>query len=91
VIIGTLKIRPPDSRQIDWFSIDFLNDCFYTYLSISDFLEGRSMLERAARVERRFFVGGSDARIIMGNAKTRCSGFGGKSAARSSHRTCPAT
>ena len=25
------------------------------------------MLERAARVERRFFVGGSDARIIMGN------------------------
>ena len=48
--------------------------------------------------DRRHFIGGSDARIIMGNdeeppgRRTRrpCCGCGGKSAARSSPRTCRA-
>ena len=40
--------------------------------------------------ERRYFIGGSDARIIMGNDERPSSGFGGKSAARSSRRTCQA-
>jgi hypothetical protein len=39
---------------------------------------------------RRSFIGGSDARIIMGHDEGRLSGFGEKSAARSSRRTCPA-
>ena len=40
---------------------------------------------------RRTFIGGSDARIIMGEDEVPCFGCGGKSAARLSRRTSPAT
>jgi len=37
--------------------------------------------------KRRYFIGGSDARIIMGEMRPPCSGFGVRNGARSSHRT----
>ena len=37
---------------------------------------------------RRSFIGGSDARIIMGDDEGRCCGFGGRSVARLSPRIC---
>ena len=40
--------------------------------------------------DRRHFIGGSDARIIMGDDEAALIRFGGKSAARSSRRTCRA-
>ena len=44
----------------------------------------------ARRGHRRHFIGGSDARIIMGVMKLPYYGCGEKSAARSNRRTCPA-
>ena len=40
--------------------------------------------------QRRSFIGGSDARIIMGDDEAAYCGSGGKSAARPSRRICPA-
>ena len=40
---------------------------------------------------RRTFIGGSDARIIMGNDETALSISGRRNGARSSHTTYPAT
>ena len=40
---------------------------------------------------RRSFIGGSDARIIMGSDEAALLAFGARSAARSSPRTCPET
>ena len=41
-------------------------------------------------VDRREFVGGSDARIIMGDDEAALSAYGGRSAARSNRKTYPA-
>jgi hypothetical protein len=41
--------------------------------------------------DRRYFIGGSDARIIVGTTKRLCRGYGGRSAARPSRRISPAT
>jgi hypothetical protein len=38
---------------------------------------------------RRGFIGGSDARVIMGDDEARLVGCGGRSAARSNQRTSP--
>ena len=38
-------------------------------------------------LSRRSFIGGSDARIIMGETKAPCCAYGGKSEAKSSPRT----
>ena len=47
--------------------------------------------EIAVKLEgRRFFIGGSDARIIMGTDEARLSGCGEKSGAKWSRRICPA-
>ena len=43
------------------------------------------------RSDRSAFIGGSDARIIMGDDEPPCSGSGGRNAARSSRRTSPTT
>ena len=40
---------------------------------------------------RRSFIGGSDARIIMGDEEALSCAFGAKNAGRSSRRTSPAT
>ena len=40
---------------------------------------------------RRYFLGGSDARIIMGNDEAACFACGGRNVAKSSLRTFPAT
>ena len=45
----------------------------------------------ARKSERRDFIGGSDARIIMGDDEAPSCAYGGKSEAKSSRRTCPAT
>jgi hypothetical protein len=39
-------------------------------------------------MDRRYFIGGSDARIIMGGDEDAPSGFGERSEARSSLRIC---
>ena len=41
--------------------------------------------------DRRCFIGGSDARIIMGDDEAALFGFGARSAARSSPRISPTT
>ena len=41
--------------------------------------------------DRRLFIGGSDARIIMGDDEQPCSAFGGRSGVRRSGQTCRAT
>ena len=46
---------------------------------------------RTKSADRRYFIGGSDARIIMGNDEAPSCGFGKKNGARSNPRTCPAT
>ena len=46
---------------------------------------------RIKSADRRYFIGGSDARIIMGDDEAPYSGSGGRSAARPSRRTFPAT
>ena len=52
-------------------------------------------MELFAERESRFgpppFIGGSDARVIMGNDEAPCGGYGGRSAARPSRRTSRAT
>ena len=50
-----------------------------------------SLVTLNKNAHRRNFIGGSDARIIMGSDEAPCSGSGGKSAARPNPRTCPAT
>jgi predicted phage-related endonuclease len=49
------------------------------------------MMQVQTSVHRRSFIGGSDARIIMGDDEPPCSASGGKSAAKPSPRTYPAT
>ena len=41
--------------------------------------------------DRQGFIGGSDARVIMGEDRPPCCASGGKNAAKSTLRTCPAT
>ena len=41
-----------------------------------------AQINKSQIISRRDFVGGSDARIIMGATRRRCFGFGGRSAAR---------
>ena len=48
------------------------------------------MSQRAIPVDRCYFIGGSDARIIMGDDEEALVRLGGKSAARSSRRICRA-
>ncbi|MET3339204.1 hypothetical protein ABIF61_007728 [Bradyrhizobium japonicum] len=45
------------------------------------------------RHDRRAFIGGSDARIIMGDdqVRTNCCACGRKNAARARRKICPAT
>ena len=43
------------------------------------------------QTNRRHFIGGSDARIIMGADETALFGCGGRNAAKPSPRTCRAT
>jgi hypothetical protein len=44
------------------------------------------MASRTDSAERRYFIGGSDAQIIMASTKPPWSGFGMKSEARSDRR-----
>ena len=41
-------------------------------------------------VSHRYFIGGSDARIIMGDDEGALSVFGRKNEAKSNPKTCPA-
>jgi predicted phage-related endonuclease len=62
----SLRTKDADSRQFDCFSFDSENNLFYigiAFLVIET--EGEYMLHRTAQ-NRRYFIGGSDARIIMG-------------------------
>ena len=45
----------------------------------------------ADSVSRRFFIGGSDARIIMGSDEAALIASGGRNAGRPNLRICPAT
>jgi hypothetical protein len=54
------------------------------------------MQHRLGKVEangsnRRSFIGGSDARIIMGMTRPPCFAFGRKNGAKSNRKTSPAT
>ena len=53
--------------------------------------QGPNWLPSVSAAERRYFIGGCDARTIMGDDEAAHYASGARSVARSSPRTCPAT